>query len=441
MVKAFPENFLWGVSTSSYQIEGGVKEGGRGESIWDRFSAKAGRIADGSSGEPACEHYRRYAGDVKLMKELGVGVYRFSTAWPRVQTAGSGRFNPDGLQFYSRLVDALLAQGIEPWLCLNHWDLPQALQEKGGWSNRDTAMRFVEYSWKVLEELGDRVKHVIPHNEPNVLSILGHGVGIHAPGLRDAAACFASAHHLNLSHGIASRELKICQPDLKIGPVLSLQRVVEKERDPAAADRLDALWNCMFLDPVLKGEYPELLKEELNHWVQEGDLELIHAEPDFFGLNHYTVMRAKYESEAPLGISIMETPAGLPVTDSGWEIRPEGLLEQLLDFRERYGEIPVYLTENGCSCPDFPDSSGKVDDPERISYLRDYLEAGREAMEQGVDLRGWFFWSLLDNFEWAEGYTKRFGLVYVDFETQERTPKQSFYFVQQVIGDNTVPDS
>ena len=441
MVKAFPENFLWGVSTSSYQIEGGVKEGGRGESIWDRFSAKAGRIADGSSGEPACEHYRRYAGDVKLMKELGVGVYRFSTAWPRVQTAGSGRFNTEGLQFYSRLVDALLAQGIEPWLCLNHWDLPQALQEKGGWSNRDTAMRFVEYSWKVLEELGDRVKHVIPHNEPNVLSILGHGVGIHAPGLRDAAACFASAHHLNLSHGIASRELKICQPDLKIGPVLSLQRVVEKERDPAAADRLDALWNCMFLDPVLKGEYPELLKEELNHWVQEGDLELIHAEPDFFGLNHYTVMRAKSESRAPLGISIMETPAGLPVTDSGWEIRPEGLLEQLLDFRERYGEIPVYLTEKGCSCPDFPDSSGKVDDPERISYLRDYLEAGREALEQGVDLRGWFFWSLLDNFEWAEGYTKRFGLVYVDFETQERTPKQSFYFVQQVIVDNTVPNS
>ena len=217
--------------------------------------------------------------------------------------------------------------------------------------------------------------------------------------------------------------------------------MVEKERDPAAADRLDALWNCMFLDPVLKGEYPELLKEELNHWVQEGDLELIHAEPDFFGLNHYTVMRAQSESRAPLGISIMETPAGLPVTDSGWEIRPEGLLEQLLDFRERYGEIPVYLTENGCSCPDFPDSSGKVDDPERISYLRDCLEAGRRVLEQGVDLRGWFFWSLLDNFEWAEGYTKRFGLVYVNFETQERTPKQSFYFVQQVIGDNTVPDS
>ena len=439
-MKSFPNQFLWGVSTSSYQIEGAIHSGGRGESIWDRFSRLPGRIADGSSGEMACDHYHNWEEDLGLIQEMGAGAYRFSTAWPRIQPLGSGRFNTEGLQFYSRLVDGLLSRGIEPWLCLNHWDLPQALQEKGGWTNRDTAMRFVEYGWKVLEVLGDRVKHVIPHNEPNVLSILGHGIGIHAPGLQDASACFASAHHLNLSHGLVSRELKICQSDLQLGPVVSLQPVIEQDRDQNASERLDALWNKMFLDPVFFGTYPEILEEELKPWIHEGDSEILQFKPDFFGLNHYTVMRAQSSGKSALGVSIMETPAGLPVTDSGWEIQPEAMFKQLLEFRERYGDVPIYITENGCSSPDHLDASGEVQDPLRTQYLRDYLAAGLEAMEQGVDLRGWFFWSLLDNFEWAEGYTKRFGLIYVDYETQQRIPKDSYRFVQQLIQENTLPD-
>ena len=439
-MKNFPNNFLWGVSTSSYQIEGAAHQGGRGESIWDRFSNLQDRIADSSSGENACDHYHCWEEDIRLISELGTGVYRFSTAWPRIQPRGSGKFNAEGLQFYSKLVDGLLSRGIEPWLCLDHWDLPQLLQEQGGWSNRDTVMRFVEYGWRVVEELGDRVKHVIPHNEPNVLSILGHGMGIHAPGLRDAASCFASAHHLNLSHGMASKELKICRSDLQLGPVVSLQPVVEVDRDSKAAERLDALWNQMFLDPIFFGTYPEILQEELKPWIQEGDSEIIQIEPDFFGLNHYTVMRAQSSKKSVLGVSIMETPAGLPVNDSGWEIRPEGILEQLLDFQNRYGGVPIYITENGCSCPDRPDTSGKVQDSQRSAYLRDYLDAGLEAIEQGVNLKGWFFWSLLDNFEWAEGYSKRFGLIYVDFETQKRIPKESYRFVQKLIRDNAIPD-
>ena len=370
---SFPNQFLWGVSTSSYQIEGAIHSGGRGESIWDRFSSLPGRIADGSSGEMACDHYHNWEEDLGLIQEMGAGAYRFSTAWPRIQPLGSGRFNTEGLQFYSRLVDGLLSRGIEPWLCLNHWDLPQALQEKGGWTNRDTAMRFVEYGWKVLEVLGDRVKHVIPHNEPNVLSILGHGIGIHAPGLQDASACFASAHHLNLSHGLVSRELKICQSDLQLGPVVSLQPVIEQDRDQNASERLDALWNKMFLDPVFFGTYPEILEEELKPWIHEGDSEILQFKPDFFGLNHYTVMRAQSSGKSALGVRIMETPAGLPVTDSGWEIRPEAMLEQLLEFRERYGDVPIYITENGCSSPDQPDASGEVQDPLRTQYLRDYF--------------------------------------------------------------------
>ena len=439
-MKTFPKNFLWGISTSSYQIEGGIHQGGRGESIWDHFSSFQGKIADGSNGEYACNHYHAWKEDLNLIQELGTGAYRFSTAWPRIQPRGKGNFNPEGLQFYSELVDGIHARGLEPWLCLNHWDLPQSLQEKGGWTNRDTVMRFVEYGWKVIEELGDRVKHVIPHNEPNVLSILGHGMGIHAPGLRDAGACFASAHHLNLSHGMASRELKICRSGLQMGPVVSLQPVVETHRDPWAAERLDALWNRMFLDPILLGSYPEVLLEEIKPWIHEEDFEIIKVKPDFFGLNHYTVMRAQSSKKSALGVSIMETPAGLPVNDSGWEINPEKLLEQLLDFHHRYGQIPVFITENGCSSPDQFDPSDKVHDPQRVAYLKNYLQMGLEAIKQGVDLRGWFFWTLLDNFEWEEGYTKRFGLIYVDFKTQKRTPKDSYRFVQKLVGENALPD-
>ena len=432
----FPENFVWGVSTSSYQIEGSIETDGRGKTIWDTFCENPGNIVDQSSGAVACEHYKRYPEDILLMVELGARAYRFSTAWSRVQPEGFGKVNQAGIDYYKRLADSLLENNIEPWLCLNHWDLPQGLENLGGWRNRDTAFRFAEYADIMGRDLGDRVPNFITHNEPNVVALLGHGWGWHAPGMQSADAVMAVTHHLNLAHGLAVSRLRNKVPEAKIGTVITMQPVVGWENDPDGSARLDALSNRAFTDPVLLGTYPELLFEELSLFFQEGDLELIHQPLDFFGLNHYTTMRACSAPEAALGVEIIQPPPEIPQTIKGWEINPEMLYQQLLELKDRYGNLPVYITENGCAAPDKLGSDGKVSDPERVAYFRDYLSAASRAIEDGVNLKGYFAWSLMDNFEWADGYTQRFGIVYVDYPTQKRIPKDSFYFLKNIFQNN-----
>jgi len=331
-----------------------------------------------------------------------------------------------------------LEQNIEPWLCLNHWDLPQGLENLGGWRSRETAFRFAEYADIMGRNLGDRIPNFITHNEPNVVALLGHGWGWHAPGIQSATAVMAVTHHLNLSHGLAVSKLRETVPDAKIGTVIVMHPVVDWENDPAGSARLDALSNRAFTDPALLGTYPELLIDELSPFVQQGDLELIQQPLDFFGLNHYTTMRARSAPESALGVEILQPPPEVPQTIKGWEINPEMFYQQLLELKNRYGNLPIYITESGCAAPDKLDAEGKVADPERVAYFRDYLRAAARAIEDGVNLKGYFAWSLMDNFEWAEGYTQRFGIVYVDFPTQKRIPKDSFHFLKNIFKSNKI---
>ena len=434
----FPENFVWGVSTSSYQIEGAVNTDGRGPTIWDTFCEVAGNIVDQTNGAVACDHYHRYPEDIRLMMELGAKAYRFSTAWSRIQPEGFGAVNQAGIDFYKSLIDFLLKNNIEPWLCLNHWDLPQGLENLGGWRNRETAFRFAEYAEIMAQFFGDSVPNFITHNEPNVVALLGHGWGWHAPGLQDAEAVMSTTHHLNLAHGLAVSAIHKTVPDANIGTVIAMQPVVDWNRDSEGSARLDALYNRAFTDPVLLGTYPELLREELAPFVHNGDLETIHQPLDFFGLNHYTTMRARSAPGTAVGVEILPPSREIPQTIKGWEINPAMLHQQLLEFKNRYGNPPIYITENGCASPDVLDAEGRVSDPDRADYFRDYLSAASLAIEDGVNLKGYFAWSLLDNFEWAEGYTQRFGIVYVDYPTQKRIPKDSFYFLKNIYQNNEV---
>ena len=436
-MKNFPENFVWGVSTSSYQIEGSVETDGRGKTIWDTFCENPKNIIDQSSGAVACDHYQRYPEDILLMKDLGAKAYRFSTAWSRVQPEGFGKVNKAGIDFYKRLVDSLLENNIEPWLCLNHWDLPQGLENLGGWRSRDTAFRFAEYAEIIGKNLGDLVPNFITHNEPNVVALLGHGWGWHAPGMQSADAVMAVTHHLNLAHGLAVSRLRNTVPEAKLGTVITMQPVIDWENDPDGSARLDALSNRAFTDPALLGTYPDLLSEEISDFVQEDDLRTIHQPLDFFGLNHYTTVRARSSQDTALGVKIIQPPPEIPQTVKGWEINPEMLYQQLLELKNRYGNLPIYITENGCAAPDKLDSAGRVSDPDRVAYFRDYLHAASRAIEGGVNLKGYFAWSLMDNFEWADGYTQRFGIVYVDFPTQKRIPKDSFYFLKKIFQNKT----
>ena len=427
----FPDDFVWGVATSSYQIEGATKEDGRGESIWDTFAGTPGRVVDGDNGEVAVEHFHRYEDDVALMADLGVEAYRFSVAWPRVQPPGSGPVNPAGLDFYDRLVDALLARGITPWATLYHWDLPQPLEDAGGWPARDTAYRFAEYAGMVADRLGDRVKHFITLNEPWCSAFLGYASGRHAPGRSDGAAALAASHHLLLGHGLAVAELRSRVPDAQVGITLNLYPVDPAHDGPGTQDavrRIDGLSNRWFLDPVLRGAYPKDVMEDVAHvsdlsFVEPGDLERISTPLDFLGVNYYT--RHVVAPGAFPGSSAVEfRDRGLPTTATGWEVDPDGLHDILTRVTRDYGDIPIVLTENGAAFDDVLED-GQVHDLERLDFLRTHLLASRRAIRAGVPLRGYFAWSLLDNFEWAEGYAKRFGIVHVDFRTQVRTIKDS----------------
>ncbi|GAB3436149.1 GH1 family beta-glucosidase [Phycicoccus ginsengisoli] len=435
----FPEDFTWGVATSSYQIEGATKEDGRGPSIWDTFSGTPGRVVDGDTGEVAVEHFHRYEQDVALMADLGVEAYRFSVAWPRVQPTGSGPVNAAGLDFYDRLVDTLLARGITPWATLYHWDLPQPLEDGGGWPVRDTAERFAEYAGHVATALGDRVGHFITLNEPWCSAFLGYGSGRHAPGRSDPADALAAAHHLLLGHGLAVESVRAAAPAAQVGITLNLYPVQGAHDGHGVEDavrRVDGLANRWFLDPVLRAAYPKDVVEDVRHlsdlsFVRDGDLERIAAPLDFLGVNYYT-RHVVVPGAFPGTVAVDFQGRGLPRTAMGWEVDPDGLFDILTRVTRDYGELPLVMTENGAAFDDVVDG-GRVHDEERVSFLRDHLDAGRRALAAGVPLAGYFAWSLMDNFEWGEGYAKRFGLVHVDFTTQERTVKDSGRWYSQFL--------
>jgi len=447
--QAFPDGFLWGVATSAPQIEGGVREGGRGESIWDRFAATPGRIADGSDPSVACDHVRRWREDVRLMKELGLGAYRFSVAWPRVLPDGTGQVNPAGLDFYDALVDELLAAGIRPFVTLYHWDLPQALQDQGGWRERSTGAAFAAYATAVARRLGDRVRDWTTHNEPWCIATLGHEHGEHAPGHRDPLESLWVAHHLLLSHAWAADVIRREAPQTEVGIVLNLTPATSyssSEDDRDAARQFDGNFNRWYLDPLFRGCYPadvirdrvrqgHLGSEELP-FVRAGDLEAIAKPLDFLGVNYYSrvVMRAGPGGK-PEAVEAVPREA---LTGMGWEIYPDGLASLLLRLSREYPVRRIYITENGIACADPPPAGGVIADQRRIAYLRDHLVSARGAIAAGVPLCGYFLWSLLDNFEWAHGYTKRFGIYAVDRATGRRVPKESAAWYRGVATDNAV---
>jgi beta-glucosidase len=448
--QTFPQGFVWGAATSAYQIEGAHDADGRGRSIWDTFSHTPGRTSGGDTGDVAVDHYRRMPDDVRLMSGLGLTAYRFSVAWPRVQPAGRGPANPAGLDFYRRLADELLAKGIEPWVTLYHWDLPQELEDAGGWPARETAERFAEYAGLVVDALGDRVRHWTTLNEPFCAALLGYAAGVHAPGRREPAAALAAVHHLLLGHGLAVQALRAGGAE-EVGITVNLYAVSPATDTPADADaarRVDGLQNRLWLDPVLLGRYPADLVEDLAPLgvldaVTAEDLATINTPLDALGVNYYTrhVVAAGEGASghgaggSPWigGVPVHMVQRGLPLTATGWEIDGAGLHEVLLRVSREYPELPIYVTENGAAFDDVRDADGRVRDTDRIEFLRGHLAACHDAMAAGVPLRGYFAWSLLDNFEWSEGYRRRFGLVYVDYGTLERVPKDSAAWYAGVI--------
>ncbi len=460
----FPPDFLFGSATASYQIEGAVHQDGRGPSIWDTYSHTPGLISDGTTGDVADDHYNRLEADLDLMASLGLEAYRFSIAWPRIVPTGSGAVNPAGIDFYSRLVDGLLARGIRPIATLYHWDLPQALEDEGGWTNRATAYRFAEYAAVVGEALGDRVATWTTLNEPWCSAYLGYGSGAHAPGRTSGADALAAVHHLNLAHGLALSALRSSvtgSPTYSVTLNLHALRPVG-ETGFEAVRKTDALANRAFTGPMLEGAYPDDLLADtagVTDWsfVLPGDLELIHQPIDFLGVNYYSTTAVRMWD----GVSPKQTadghkpsagtawpgaddveflPQDGPYTDMGWNIAPDGFLELLLSVREQFPGLPLMITENGAAFPDVVGDDGTIDDSDRIDYLRRHLTAVHRAIDAGVDLRGYLVWSLLDNFEWSYGYSKRFGIVRVDYDTQLRTVKNSGHWYAELVETHTLPE-
>ena len=451
---SFPADFIWGAATSSYQIEGAAQEDGRGISIWDTFSKTPGKVAHGDTGDVANDHYHRYPQDIALMKDLGLQGYRFSFAWPRMFPQGDGVREERGFDFYDRLIDTVLEAGIEPLATLYHWDLPQALEDRGGWVHRDIVSRFADYSTAVVERFGDRVKKFTPINEPWVVAWLGHGIGIHAPGIKDRASAFAAAHHTVLAHAASTNAMRAVRNDILTGPVLNQANYVPDDvNDPFqvhTAEVLDAVQNRFWMDAFMYGSYPEILLkefgEELNAVIKEGDLQAATIKNDFIGINFYFDSRVGAEVKgldqwhsisSLFGAASDETPSG-PLTDMGWPLTPEGLENLLVRWhKEHSGKLPdLYVTENGVAYGDGPDSEGRIRDLRRIDYLRTHLKAVSKAIDQGAPVKGYYQWSLMDNFEWALGYEKRFGIIYVDFDTQERIIKDSGYWYRDQIRNN-----
>jgi beta-glucosidase len=467
----FPDGFVWGSATAAYQIEGAAAEDGRKPSIWDTFSHTPGQVQGGDTGDVACDHYHRLDDDLDLMSSLKLSAYRFSVSWSRVLPEGYGTVNQPGLDFYRRLVDGLLARDITPLVTLYHWDLPQALEDLGGWLNRDTADRFVEYARLIGEALGDRVSGVTTLNEPFCSAFLGYGSGEHAPGLRDNASALTAAHHLNLAHGRAVTALRAvvssrCQLSITLN-LAEVEPATDTEQDQAAALHVDAIANGVFLEPILRGAYADRLITDTRHvtdwaFVHGGDLVDIAAPIDLLGVNYYSSAKVAavagpgdgpgdgvpLEGRRRMSTGAMwpgtdlaySVPQPGPRTDMGWPIDPAGLTRMLTRLSREYPDMPIVVTENGAAYLDERTSDGAVHDPERVAYIRDHLLAIRRAIDAGADVRGYYVWSLLDNFEWAWGYSKRFGIVYVDYETLERVPKDSAWWFRDVVTRNGVPE-
>ncbi len=454
--RSFPEDFVWGAATAAYQIEGAAAEDGRGRSVWDTFSHTPGKIHRDDNGDIACDSYHRYREDVALLAELGLTAYRFSISWPRVQPGGSGPVNQKGLDYYRALVDELAEHAIAPVPTLFHWDLPQELQDAGGWTRRDTAERFGEFAEIVGAALGDQVRRVITLNEPQVVAHLGHRVGLHAPGLSDPVAAAAATHHLLLAHARATEALRhTLRPGSQVGITLNLHPVLPAGDASVLGDALavaDAEVNGLFLEPVLRGRYPDRARAELlpaPALVRDGDLAAIGAPIDFLGVNYYSPIYLRHGDPADLraheatttlapGAVVEYRPPELTRTAMGWLVDPDALHVLLVRLGSDAPGLPLYVTENGCAAIDYVSPEGIVDDRERISYLHGHLDACARAIGDGVPLRGYFVWSLLDNFEWAYGYQQRFGIVFVDFATGRRTPKQSARFYAAVAAANAL---
>jgi beta-glucosidase len=446
---AFPDGFLWGAATAAYQIEGSPEADGKGPSTWDEFAHRGGTIVDGSTGDVACDHYRLWRDDVALMAGLGLQAYRFSVSWPRIQPTGTGHVNQAGLDFYDRLVDELLASGIEPMLTLNHWDLPLVLEEAGGWPQRNTAEAFADYAAVVADRLGDRVSKWVTHNEPWVVATRGYLLGDKAPGRHDGAAAVRASHHLLVGHGLAVGAIRSVATSAEVGITLNLSPVVAASSDSTdvdAARRIDGDLNRWYLDPLYGNGYPEDVIGDLARagrlphgfdFLRDGDLETISIPTDFLGVNYYTRQIATGPETPDEAADLI--PPDAEITDMGWEVYPEGLTDILLRVAGDYHPARVYVTENGCSYFDGPGDDGRIHDSRRVRYLHDHLKAAAVAMAAGVPLAGYFVWSLLDNFEWALGYTQRFGVVWVDYETQERIPKDSALWYRDAIAAGGVP--
>ncbi len=437
----FPKGFVWGCATASYQIEGAWDEDGKGESIWDRFCHTPDHVRNGETGDVACDHYHRYREDVALMKELGLQGYRFSISWPRIFPQGKGEINRKGLDFYSRLVDELLAVGITPFPTLYHWDLPQALQDEGGWANRDIAQHFADYCAAVVDHLGDRVKSWMIFNEPWVFTVLGYMGGIHPPGIRDSELALRTTHIVNLAQGLAARAIRATSKVEAVGTAFSATAVYpasESEEDRAAAERMHGFNNVWFVETVQNGRYPDAYvggidPERLG--AQPGDMETVKAPLDFIGINNYTrTVIANGPRDPNLGIRPIQVP-DVERTHFGSEVYPEGIHQLIMRFWNDY-RCPIYITENGCSYDDGPDENGVVNDDRRVSFYQRYISQVGRAIQDGADVRGYFAWSLMDNFEWSLGYGERFGLVYVDYPTQRRIIKKSGYWYRDLIAAN-----
>jgi beta-glucosidase len=448
LITSLPPGFRWGVATSAYQIEGAVHEDGRTASIWDTFCRVPGAVVNGDTGDVACDHYHRMPQDVALIRDLGLDTYRFSVAWPRVQPGGRGPANPAGLAFYDRLVDELLGRGIDPWVTLYHWDLPQELEDAGGWPARDTADRFADYAMLVFDHLGDRVRTWTTLNEPWCSAMLGYAHGVHAPGRRDFAAAINAVHHLLLGHGLATRRMRAAAAGpVELGITLNMgsaEPETDSELDRAAVRRSDGLSTRIYLDPLRYGRYPadvvaDLAARGVELPLRPGDLEIISTPIDVLGVNYYTGNvysgvdengRSRDADGNPVQRAVSR---GLPTTAMGWEVVPEGLTDLLVRLSRHYPGLPVVITENGAAFVDRPDETGSVHDDDRIAYLATHIAAVAAARQAGADVRGYFVWSLLDNFEWAEGYEKRFGIVRVEYDTQARIPKQSALWYRDTV--------
>lgn len=426
-----PAPFVWGASTSSYQIEGGVRQDGRGPSIWDAYCRVPGRIGNGDTGDVACDSYNRWREDVDLLKGLGVGAYRFSIAWPRILPDGKGPFNEAGMAYYDRLTDALLAAGIEPWVCLYHWDLPQGLQDAGGWISRETAHRFADYATVVAKRLGDRVTRFATFNESGVFLIFGFHLGGQAPGILEPEAYHAAIHHANLAHGLGVDAIRAQAPAALVGDIANIQPIrpdggrTDRPEDARAAEVFSAYWNDANPMPRLLGRYPEFVYPRVERHVRAGDMAAICRPLDWFGLNHYSPIYAKADHASPLGFGWGAPPEDAPKSGIGWPIFPDAFRETLHEVHRRY-RLPIYVTENGMGHEEAPDADGAVRDGYRVEFLDRYTKAMEQAAAEGADVRGYFVWSLLDNFEWGAGYANRFGLVFVDFPSGTRVPKDSY---------------